>query len=200
MVYDRTVPVAVKRNGKQCQDAESIENERVIYGKLLVGQRTLPRTHLPHSFRVHPRLETVPAWVSRSFSFLCNCTSWTDAGPPLLPSLSLPHPARFALLLLLGAYVDCSHLQVHPHRHIVRVFGICLDAPDNSVRLVMDRCDDGSLLEAILRAKPSVCAPVLPCLPLPPPPHTHTHPWPSLPIHRGLAEPRGRRGDGASAT
>ncbi len=37
MLLDKTVPVAVKRNGTQCTDTEAIENERVINGRLLVG-------------------------------------------------------------------------------------------------------------------------------------------------------------------
>ena len=37
MLLDKTVPVAVKRNGTQCRDTDAIENERVINGRLLVG-------------------------------------------------------------------------------------------------------------------------------------------------------------------
>ncbi len=37
MLLEKTVPVAVKRNGAHCRDSEAIENERVINGRLLVG-------------------------------------------------------------------------------------------------------------------------------------------------------------------
>ena len=38
------------------------------------------------------------------------------------------------------------------------MYGICVDGPDGDVRLVMDLCEDGSLLDAVVKARPKVCA------------------------------------------
>ncbi len=48
-------------------------------------------------------------------------------------------------------------LQMHPHKHVVRAYGICVDAPDGLVRIVMDMCDEGSLFDVTQRAQPGVC-------------------------------------------
>jgi serine/threonine protein kinase len=36
-------------------------------------------------------------------------------------------------------------LLLHPHDNILPVYGICVDAPDRKVRLVMKYCEKGSL-------------------------------------------------------
>jgi serine/threonine protein kinase len=36
-------------------------------------------------------------------------------------------------------------LLLHPHDNILPVYGICVDAPDGKVRLVMKYCEKGSL-------------------------------------------------------
>jgi hypothetical protein len=43
-------------------------------------------------------------------------------------------------------------LLIKPHKHVVTVYGICTDAPDGGVRLVMDYCACGSL-DGMLRSK-----------------------------------------------
>ena len=42
-------------------------------------------------------------------------------------------------------------LMANPHDHVLPVYGICTDAPDGKVRLVMKLCEKGSL-DALLRA------------------------------------------------
>jgi serine/threonine protein kinase len=37
--------------------------------------------------------------------------------------------------------------RLSPHSNVVTVFGICSDAPDQKVRLVMQLCSEGSLLD-----------------------------------------------------
>jgi hypothetical protein len=53
-------------------------------------------------------------------------------------------------------------LMVNPHDHILPVYGICTDAPDGKVRLVMKYCEKGSL-DSLLRvhASPEVRSHVL---------------------------------------
>ena len=41
-------------------------------------------------------------------------------------------------------------LMANPHDHVLPVYGICTDAPDGKVRLVMKLCEKGSL-DALLR-------------------------------------------------
>jgi hypothetical protein len=50
-------------------------------------------------------------------------------------------------------------LMANPHDHVLPVYGICTDAPDGKVRLVMKLCEKGSL-DALLRhhAAPEVGA------------------------------------------
>jgi hypothetical protein len=38
------------------------------------------------------------------------------------------------------------------------MYGMCVDGPDGNVRLVMDLCEDGSLLDAVHKSKPTVRA------------------------------------------
>ncbi len=44
-------------------------------------------------------------------------------------------------------------LKDHPHDHILPVYGICTDAPDGKVRLVMKFCEKGSLDRFLVGAK-----------------------------------------------
>ena len=39
----------------------------------------------------------------------------------------------------------------NPHGNIIRCLGVCVDAPDGALRLVMECCDGGSVADAILR-------------------------------------------------
>jgi serine/threonine protein kinase len=50
---------------------------------------------------------------------------------------------------------------LRPHPHIVTVFGVCTDAPDGRVRIVMEMCAHGSLLD-LLGKSPTVCRGQLP--------------------------------------
>jgi hypothetical protein len=54
-------------------------------------------------------------------------------------------------------------LQMNPHKHVLRTFGICVDAPDGLVRIVMDVCEEGSLFVITHRAQPGVRAVVTLC-------------------------------------
>ncbi len=55
-------------------------------------------------------------------------------------------------------------LLLHPHDNILPVYGICTDAPDGKVRLVMKYCEKGSLDDYLTgTAKHEVCF-VLPTL------------------------------------
>jgi hypothetical protein len=56
-------------------------------------------------------------------------------------------------------------LMANPHDHVLPVYGICTDAPDGKVRLVMKYCEKGSL-DALLRhhAFPEVRVSFLPSL------------------------------------
>jgi hypothetical protein len=40
-----------------------------------------------------------------------------------------------------------------PHRNILTVYGICIDAPDAKLRLVMEYCEEGSVFDFLLRAR-----------------------------------------------
>ncbi len=53
----------------------------------------------------------------------------------------------------------CEKLMVNQHDHVLPMYGICTDAPDGKVRLVMKYCEKGSL-DALLRvhAAPEVRA------------------------------------------
>jgi hypothetical protein len=65
--------------------------------------------------------------------------------PPSLPSASTEiwcH--RYELLM------------VHPHPHVLPVYGMCTDAPDGRLRLVMRVCRGGSLEDALAAAAPEV--------------------------------------------
>ena len=49
-------------------------------------------------------------------------------------------------------------LLLHPHDNILPVYGICVDAPDGKVRLVMKYCEKGSLDDYLVgTAKHEVC-------------------------------------------
>jgi serine/threonine protein kinase len=49
-------------------------------------------------------------------------------------------------------------LLLHPHENILPVYGICVDAPDGKVRLVMRYCEKGSLDDYLTStAKHEVC-------------------------------------------
>ncbi len=43
-----------------------------------------------------------------------------------------------------------------PHRNILTVYGICIDAPDGKLRLVMEYCEEGSVFDLLLRARVEV--------------------------------------------
>jgi hypothetical protein len=45
-----------------------------------------------------------------------------------------------------------EQLLVNPHEHILPVYGLCTDAPDGKMRLVMKYCENGSL-SAFLHSK-----------------------------------------------
>jgi serine/threonine protein kinase len=58
-------------------------------------------------------------------------------------------------------------LLLHPHDNILPVFGICTDAPDGKVRLVMKYCEKGSLDDYLTgTAKLEVCFVGVLCHPL----------------------------------
>jgi hypothetical protein len=47
----------------------------------------------------------------------------------------------------------CAQLRAKPHRNVVQVFGVCTDAPDGKLRLVLDFCELGALDEYLLRSE-----------------------------------------------
>jgi serine/threonine protein kinase len=58
-------------------------------------------------------------------------------------------------------------LLLHPHDNILPVFGICTDAPDGKVRLVMKYCEKGSLDDYLTAtARLEVCFVGVLCHPL----------------------------------
>ena len=46
-------------------------------------------------------------------------------------------------------------LMRYPHRNVVKVLGVCIDAPDGNVRLVMEYCSGGSLDSYLSRVRES---------------------------------------------
>jgi hypothetical protein len=49
-----------------------------------------------------------------------------------------------------------ERLQGRPHENIVQVFGVCVDAPDGNLRLVMRLCVKGPLDDFLASSRPSV--------------------------------------------
>jgi hypothetical protein len=47
-------------------------------------------------------------------------------------------------------------LLTHPHGNVVQVYGICTDAPDGKLRLVMQHCEAGSLFDYLVRKRVEV--------------------------------------------
>jgi hypothetical protein len=50
-----------------------------------------------------------------------------------------------------------GRLHPHPHPNVLQVHGLCIDAPDGMVRLMMSFCEKGSLSGELLRMGSKVC-------------------------------------------
>jgi hypothetical protein len=111
---------------------------------------------VPHAHLTHPRRlgkgafgdVDLAEYVERGLTVAvkCNGTNCADAA-------AIDNERRLYDKLLL-----------HPHDNILPVYGICTDAPDGKVRLVMKYCEKGSLDDYLTgTAKHEVCC-VLPTL------------------------------------
>ena len=111
---------------------------------------------MPHAHLTHPRRlgkgafgdVDLAEYVERGLTVAvkCNGTNCADAA-------AIDNERRLYDKLLL-----------HPHDNILPVYGICTDAPDGKVRLVMKYCEKGSLDDYLTgTAKHEVCC-VLPTL------------------------------------
>ncbi len=105
---------------------------------------------MPHAHLTHPRRlgkgafgdVDLAEYVERGLmvAVKCNGTNCADAA-------AIDNERRLYDKLLL-----------HPHDNILPVYGICTDAPDKKVRLVMKYCEKGSLDEYLTgTAKHEVC-------------------------------------------
>jgi hypothetical protein len=105
---------------------------------------------VPHAHLTHPRLlgkgafgdVDLAEYVERGLTVAvkCNGTTCADAA-------AIDNERRLYDRLLL-----------HPHDNILTVYGICVDAPDGKVRLVMKYCEKGSLDDYLVgTAKHEVC-------------------------------------------
>ena len=61
-----------------------------------------------------------------------------------------------------------------PHRHVLTVYGLCVDAPDGALRIVMDHCDGGGLDALLSQRSVEHCC----CRSLHNVVHTLSHPRP----------------------
>ena len=105
---------------------------------------------MPHAHLTHPRRlgngafgdVDLAEYVERGLTVAvkCNGTACADAA-------AIDNERRLYDKLLL-----------HPHDNILPVYGICTDAPDGKVRLVMKFCEKGSLDDYLIgTAKHEVC-------------------------------------------
>jgi hypothetical protein len=91
--------------------------------------------------------------------------------PPPLPNPPTPPPTLVPFFLARASLTTLNmhcvainryeRLQKHPHPLILTVFGICTDAPDSKLRLVMNLCTHGSVEDTLSRAYPQVCPHVM---------------------------------------
>ncbi len=105
---------------------------------------------MPHAHLTHPRRlgkgafgdVDLAEYVERGLTVAvkCNGTTCADAA-------AIDNERRLYDKLLL-----------HPHENVLTVYGICTDAPDGKVRLVMKYCEKGSLDDFLTgTAKHEVC-------------------------------------------
>jgi hypothetical protein len=105
---------------------------------------------VPHAHLTHPRFlgkgafgdVDLAEYVERGLTVAvkCNGTTCADAA-------AIDNERRLYDKLLL-----------HPHENVLTVCGICVDAPDGKVRLVMKYCEKGSLDDYLIgAAKHEVC-------------------------------------------
>jgi hypothetical protein len=110
-----------------------------------VGLALVPHTHLTHPRRLGNGAfgdVDLAEYVERGLmvAVKCNGTACADAA-------AIDNERRLYDKLLL-----------HPHDNILPVYGICTDAPDGKVRLVMKYCEKGSLDDYLIgTAKHEVC-------------------------------------------
>jgi hypothetical protein len=92
---------------------------------------------VPHAHLTHPRLlgkgafgdVDLAEYVERGLTVAVKCN-----GTTCVDEAAIDNERRLYDKLLL-----------HPHENILTVYGICIDAPDGKVRLVMRYCEKGSL-------------------------------------------------------